>query len=244
MLAIHNCTYVRHIRVFNTLSVLLFVAARALCPDVNEFLGEAAITKAAAGINVSEDAVLYDGIQSIFPQLVLVCDDRAVISGWMVSACMTGNEGSRNAQVQIWRPVSAGEYKLVDFVELIHPSRTISRNLYQFEPKTAMNVKSGDVMGLYNPPFVNANWLVYHGKAVGDSGDGVENYVTSTDLPCSLGSTVSLMLGPKNKGTDYPLVKPLAGRSNTLICRCDGHVNLCRNHGFAFVDVMPHACNK
>ena len=209
---------------------MLFVAARALCPDGNEFLGEAAMTKAATGINVSEDAVLYDGIQSIYPQLMFVCDDR-VVSSWMVGARVTGNEGSRNAQLQIWRPVSTSRevYMLTDFVELINPSRTISSNLYEFEPKTAMSVKSGDVMGLYNPPFVNGNWLVYHGKAVSDSGDGVENYVTSTALPFSVGSTVSLIFGPKNKGSDYPLVKPLIGKSSTLImhtawfCMVHGH---------------------
>ena len=205
---------------------ILFFAASALCPDLNYFLDKASIANAADAINASDDVVLYDGMQTIFPQLAFACDD-SVVSSWMVGARVSGNNGSLNAQLQIWRPVSPRIYVLHDFIELINPSITLSRNLYQFEPKTAMSVKSRDVMGLYNPPFANGNWLVY--QALKGNGSGVLKFLTSTDLPFSMGSMVTLMPGSESKESDYPLVKPVIG--------------MCMHSWFTYTMTTPNICH-
>ena len=87
--------------------------------------------------------------QQISPEMRFTCD--GIITKWIIGATYDGTDGLF-PELQIWRNIGDEKFKKINgtFIEL---TTVLSSEVYEYGNFSPIPVKSGDVMGIFLPPF-------------------------------------------------------------------------------------------
>ena len=95
-----------------------------------------------------------DPRQQISPDMKFTCD--GVITKWIIGADYWSSN-TLNPEFQIWRNVGNQTYEKIDGVSISFPTR-IAREMYDYAEFSPIQVKSGDVLGIFIPPTSSSIW--------------------------------------------------------------------------------------
>ena len=142
--------------------------------------------------------------QRVFPDIHFNCN--GVITQWIIGGEIRA--GSKHfLELQLWQRTSGDTYIRKNFSVINHFNTTMKNNVYEYFPNPPLQVKKGDVLGVFQPRSSDSPLTIYYqensgphnfGNPSGGSGAADDAYT-------------SLIADTPLDHNDYPLVSVIVG---------------------------------
>ena len=161
------------------------------------------------GQDLSEDTVrntfvgrikLMDQTQRLFPDIHFTCN--SIITQWLIGG-KGRNEDNEFLQLQLWQRTDRNTYSRRDFSTIRSFSTTTNNNVYAYFPEPPLEVKEGDILGVFQPNDRNSPLTIYYLENGGPANYGNP---TESDQPYT-----SFPIDSALNQNDYPLITVVLG---------------------------------